>query len=295
MKDIRLRDLPSFCRTTDTSEIMFNFCIDSVELAHEASSVIIQTFGALEQEILDTLSTNYKLPNLYSIGPLELLLNPLPEDPIKPMQYNLWKENTECLKWLDTQNPNSVMYVNFGSVTVLTPQQVVELGWGLANSNCPFLWVIRRDLVIGESACLSDEFLAEIRERSVIIDWCPQEDVLNHPSVGGFLTHCGWNSILESLSSGVPMLCYPFFAEQQTNCWLICSKLGVGLEIDNDVKRGQVEELVRELMEKEKGKEMKSKAMEWKRLAEEATSPQGSSSINLDKLVSQVLLKNIDA
>ena len=75
----------------------------------------------------------------------------------------------------------------------------------------------------------------------------------------------------------------------------MCNELWVGLEIDNDVKRGQVEELVRELMEKEKGKEMKSKAMEWKRLAEEATSPQGSSSINLDKLVSQVLLKNIDA
>ena len=266
--------------------------MDIAESAHEASTVVIQSFDALEQECLDTLSTNYKLPNLYSIAPLQLLLNSLPEDLLNPIQYNLWKENSECLQWLDIQKPNSVIYVNFGSTMVLTPQEVVELGWGLANSNRPVLWVIRRDLIIGESACLSDEFLAEIKERSMIISWCPQEDVLNHRSIGGFLTHCGWNSMLESLSAGVPMLCYPFFAEQQTNCWLICHKLGVGLVIDNDVKRGQVEELVKELMEGEKGKEMKSKAKEWKRLAEEATSPQGSSSTNLDNLVSQVLLKN---
>ena len=86
------------------------------------------------------------------------------------------------------------------------------------------------------------------------------------------------------------MLCYPFFADQQTNCRFVCNEWDVGLEIDNDVKRDQVENLVRELMEKEKGKKMKSKAMEWKKLAEEATGAQGSSSMNFDNLVSQVLL-----
>ncbi|PON88038.1 UDP-glucuronosyl/UDP-glucosyltransferase [Trema orientale] len=289
MEGIRLRDLPSFCRTTDSKDVLFNFTMETAERASEASAVVIHTFDALEQHVLEALSS--QLPNLYAIGPFQLLLNRLPQDPLKPIQYSLWKEETESLNWLNNQNPNSVIYVNFGSITVLTEGQVIEFGWGLANSNHPILWVIRPDLVLGESASLPLEFLAETKERSLIISWAPQEEILNHPSVGGFLTHCGWNSIIESLSSGVPMLCYPFFAEQQTNCRFACNEWGVGLEIENDVKRDQVEKLVRELMEGEKGKKMKSKAMEWKKLAEEAASPQGSSSINLDNLVSRLVPK----
>lgn len=136
-----------------------------------------------------------KIPNLYTLGPLQLLLDTrVPEDPLKSIPYNLWKEDSECLKWLDAQKANSVIYVNFGSVIILTPQQVIDIGWGLANSNHPFLWVIRDDLVVGESAYLSKEFLDGIKGRSLIISWCSQEDVLNHLSVAGFLTHCGWNS-----------------------------------------------------------------------------------------------------
>ncbi|GMN27426.1 hypothetical protein TIFTF001_001638 [Ficus carica] len=287
-KGVRLRDLPSFWRITDSDDFLFNIFIEIVEKASEASAIVIHTFDAIERDLLDALSST--LPNMYAIGPLQLLLNRLTKDPLEPIQYSLWKEETECLEWLNTQKPNSVIYVNFGSITVFTPQQVIEFGWGLANSSHPFFWVIRPDLVIGESACLSPEFLAETKERSLIASWCPQEDVLNHPSIGGFLTHCGWNSIIESLSCGVPMLCYPFFGDQQTNCRFVCNEWDVGLEIDNDVKRGQVKTLVKELMEKEKGKKMKSKAMEWKKLAEEATGAQGSSSMNFDNLVSQVLL-----
>ena len=85
------------------------------------------------------------------------------------------------------------------------------------------------------------------------------------------------------------MLCWPFFADQQTNCWYTCNELGLGMEIDNDVKRDEVEKLVRELMEGDKGKAMKIKAMERKKLAEKATGPNGSSSINLDELVNLML------
>ncbi|KAH7848521.1 hypothetical protein Vadar_003916 [Vaccinium darrowii] len=133
--------------------------------------------------------------------------------------------------------------------------------------------------------------MAVTREKGFLASWCPQEEVLAHPSIGGFLTHCGWNSTLESISKGVPMVIWPFFAEQQTNCWCCCAKWGVGMEIDNDVKRDGVELLVTKLMDGEKGKEMKKRAMEWKKLAEDATeTPSGSSVLNLDKLVNQVLL-----
>ncbi|KAH0680169.1 hypothetical protein KY285_021197 [Solanum tuberosum] len=146
---------------------------------------------------------------------------------------------------------------------------------------------------MGDSAILPHEFLAETKERGLLGGWCPQEQVLSHPSIGGFLTHCGWNSTFESISYGVPMLCWPFFADQQTNSWFNCNRWGIGMEIDSNVKREVIEELVRELMVGEKGKEMKENALKWKKLAEKAiNSSDGSSYMNFDKLVSHVLLGN---
>ncbi|XP_015160957.1 7-deoxyloganetin glucosyltransferase-like [Solanum tuberosum] len=144
---------------------------------------------------------------------------------------------------------------------------------------------------MGDSTILPYEFLAETKERGLLSGWCLQEQVLSHASIGGFLGHCGWNSTFESISFGVPMLCWPFFADQQTNCWFSCNRWGVGIEIDSDVKREVIEEVVRELMIGEKGKEMKENALKWKNLAEKAiTSPTGSSYMNFDKLVREVLL-----
>ncbi|KAF3953034.1 hypothetical protein CMV_021475 [Castanea mollissima] len=288
MRDIRLRDLPSVVRTIDPNDVSFRFVIDAAERAPTALGIIVHTFNELEQEVLHALSTMF--PYVYAIGPLEPLLNHLSNDHLESIGYGLWKEETECLNWLNSKEPNSVIYVSFGSVAVMTPSQLVEIGWGLANSKHPFLWIIRPDLVEGGSTILSLEFQEEIKERGLITSWCPQEEVLNHPSIGGFLTHSGWNSTIESVCAGVPMLCLPFFYDQQTNCKYTCNEWAIGMEIDFDVKREEVEKMVRELLEGDRGKKMKKKAMEWKKLAEEATCPLGSSSINLKNLVSEVLL-----
>ncbi|GMP46245.1 hypothetical protein CsSME_00014476 [Camellia sinensis var. sinensis] len=327
---------------------MFNLAMESAESASQASAFGLHTFNALEQDLLDALS--YMFPHIYTIGPLQLLLNQQVSPDLEPLGYNLWKEEPECLQWLDSKEPSSVIYVNFGSVTVMPLQHLIEFAWGLANSNhyflwvirpdlvigesvilapefeadtkergliagwCPqeevlnhpsvgfawglanskhyFLWVIRPDLVIGDSAILPPEFKADTKETGLIAGWCPQEEVLNHPSVGVFLTHSGWNSTIESLTAGVPMMCWPFFADQVTNCRYTCTEWEVGMEIDNNVKRDDVEKLIREFMEGEKGKKMKNKAMEWKNLAEKATGPDGSSTLNLDKLVNVLLSKN---
>ncbi|KAK4595127.1 hypothetical protein RGQ29_018762 [Quercus rubra] len=288
MRDIRLRDLPSFVRTIDPNDILFRCVIDVAERAPSASGIIVHTFNELEQEVLHALSTMF--PHVYAIGPLEPQLNHLSNDRLESIGYGLWKEETECLNWLNSKAPNSVMYVSFGSIIVMTLSQLVEIGWGLANSKHPFLWIIRPELVEGRSTILSLEFQEEIKERGLITSWCPQEEVLNHPSIGGFLTHSGWNSTIESVCAGVPMLCLPFFSDQQTNCKYTCNEWAIGMEIDFDVKRVKVEKMVRELLEGDDGKKMKKKAMEWKKLAEEATGPLGSSSINLKNLVSEVLL-----
>ncbi|XP_050384598.1 7-deoxyloganetin glucosyltransferase-like [Argentina anserina] len=291
MKDIRLRDLPSFFQTTNPNDPLLNFCLEGTDIVHRASAVVLLTFDALEHDVLDAISSMIGWPPVYTIGPIELLLNQIPDDPLESVGYSLLKEENECLEWLKDRVPNSVVYVNFGSVAVLTPKQLVEFAWALANSKFHFLWVIRPDLVLGESAILPPEFVAETKERGLIATWCPQEELLHHPSVGGFLTHCGWNSTVESLTAGVPMLCWPVFGDQQTNCFYTCSKWGIGMEISNNVKRDEVEKLLRDLVEGEKGKKMKSKVMEWKKLAEEATAPEGSSFKNLDNLVNQVLLR----
>ncbi|KAF2320362.1 hypothetical protein GH714_027284 [Hevea brasiliensis] len=256
MKNIRLKDLPSFIRTTDPNEIMLNFVPNEISKVPRASALILNTFDALEQDVLDVLSSMF--PLVYSIGPLHELLSHQISDyheELANFGSNLWKVDSECIKWLDSQEPGSVVYVNFGSIAVMTPFQLAEFAWGLANSNKPFLWIARPDLVTGDSVVLSSEFVAETKERyssddafqltefawglanskkpflwitrtdlvtgdSVVLSsefvaetkrgillagWCPQEEVLTSIN-WRFLSHMGWNSTIESVSAGVPML-----------------------------------------------------------------------------------------
>ncbi|MFS7953161.1 putative 7-deoxyloganetin glucosyltransferase [Helianthus anomalus] len=285
MQGTRLKDMPTFLRSTNPDEFMVNFVIRDTTRAKNASAVILNTFEDLEHEVLNELSSIY--PSVFSVGPLHTIANDMVANDQNLLGSSLWKEDTQCLEWLDLKEANSVVYVNFGSITVMTPQQLVEFCWGLANSNQTFLWVIRPDLVSGDSPMLPPEFLEATNKRGLLTTWCPQQKVLNHPSIGGFLTHSGWNSTLESITSGVPMICWPFFAEQQTNCWYSCNKWGIGMEIDSDVHRKEVEKLVRTLMVEEKGKEMRKMAMDWKKKAESS-----SSLLNIDNLINQVLLQS---
>ncbi|CAN0853398.1 7-deoxyloganetin glucosyltransferase [Linum grandiflorum] len=291
-KNIRLKDLPTFLRTADPNDMMLNYVLETNPRIYEGSAVLLNTFDPLEHECLAVLSTAF--PNVLTIGPLNLLIHEqaTKEDKsLKNLNTSLWTEQPYCLDWLDSKEPNSVLYVNFGSITVLSPDQLKEFAWGLAKSGKPFLWVVRPDLVEGDSAIMPSEFLEETKDRGMLVGWCAQEQVLKHPSVGGFLSHMGWNSTLESLSYGVPMICWPFFADQQTSCFYACEEWGVGMEIDPEVKRGEVGNLVKELMDGEKGKEMQRKAMEWKLKAEEATQPGGSSFRNVERLVEILLNK----
>ncbi|PON55385.1 UDP-glucuronosyl/UDP-glucosyltransferase [Parasponia andersonii] len=288
MKGMRLKDFPAFARVTDPNDIMFNFLRKEGERAREASAVVLNTFDALEHDVLESLSSI--LPRLvYTIGPLNLLAkNHIQDNDLKSLgSSSLWKEDPLCLKWLDTKQPNSVVYVNFGSVAVMTAEQLVEFAWGLANSNKNFLWVIRPDVIKGGAATVPPE----TKERGLLASWCPQEAVLNHPAIGGFLTHSGWNSTLESICGGVPVICWPIFAEQPTNCRYSCREWGIGMEIEGRVERGKVEMLVRELMDGDKGKEMKKRAMELKKLAHQASAgPNSPSLVHLDDLIDKVLL-----
>ncbi|KAL5992458.1 hypothetical protein ACLOJK_013377 [Asimina triloba] len=292
MPGICLKDLPSTVRPTDFDDKIHNFCLRVATQKSISSSLhIIDTLEALDHEILDAAEQKFQLPRPYAVGPLFGLYEQISVgcSRLNSVRSNLWEEENECLEWLENSKDGSVVYVNFGSIAVLTPDQLKEFSWGLANSNYPFVWIIRPDLVSGESALLEEEFVEEIRGRGTFASWCPQKQVLAHPSVGGFLTHCGWNSMSESIYHGVPMLCWPYYGDQQPNCRQACNVLGVGMEIDNQVTREKVEGAIKELMEGAKGKEMRTNAAKWKEESRKATRPGGSSHGNFERIVYDLL------
>ncbi|KAM3317401.1 hypothetical protein ACQJBY_035201 [Aegilops geniculata] len=282
LRNMRFRDFPSFIRSPAPDDYMLHFVLGIAERAVGASAMIINTFGDLEEEAVAAMEA-LGLPKVYTIGPLPLLA------PSSTISMSLWKQQEECLPWLDDKEPGSVVYANFGSITVMTNEQLVEFAWGLAKSGRHFLWIIRPDLAKGDTAVLPSEFSVETAERGLVASWCPQQQVLNHPAVGAFLTHSGWNSTLESMCGGVPVISWPFFGDQQTNCRYQCNEWGVGMEIDSDVRRDAVANLITEVMEGESGKVMKKKAQEWREKAVRATKPGGSSHRNFDALIRDVL------
>ncbi|KAL9276475.1 hypothetical protein ACSQ67_025977 [Phaseolus vulgaris] len=292
MKNIRLKDIPSFIRVTTLDDIMFDFLGSEARNCLRSSSIIINTFQDLDGEALDALRE--KNPNIYTIGPLDLLGRHFPEKEkgFVSVGSSLWKNDSNCLTWLDKWEPNSVIYVNYGSITIMSNHHLKEFAWGLANSKLPFLWIKRVDIVADDSATLPQDFFDEIKDRGYITSWCMQEQVLSHPSVGVFLTHSGWNSTLESISAGVPMICWPFFAEQQTNSRYVSANWGIGMEVNHDVKREEITKLVTEMLKGEKGMQMRQKSLEWKKKAIRATDIGGSSYNNFYKLMKEVFHHN---
>jgi UDP:flavonoid glycosyltransferase YjiC (YdhE family) len=199
---------------------------------------------------------------------------------------SLWKQDTEYVPWLDAQKPGSVVYVNFGSHTVLTPEQMAEFAWGLAAAGYPFLWAVRE---AGLLAGLPPNFLLEVSGRCRLTTWCAQEHVLRHRAVGCFLTHNGWNSTCESIAAGVPMVCWPGFADQYTNSKYACEVWRVGARLDDEVRREQVARRVREVMRGENG--VWGSAEMWKAKGEEAVSAGGTSYGNMQRMVKALSIK----
>ncbi|KAL4559677.1 hypothetical protein LXL04_031820 [Taraxacum kok-saghyz] len=271
MEGTRLRDLPERVLVTDSDDPTYNYMLEAARAADKVSHMIIHTFDELEAALVKELKSIF--PNIYTIGPLQLLLNQTTKtESSSSNNYSLWKGKPEYIEWLGSKEPNSVVCVNFGSAVVMSLQDLLEFGWGLVNSNQYFLWIFRTGLVDGGWDVLPLDFMEAVETRGYIGSWrCSREEVLNHPSVGGFLTHGGWGSVIESLSAGVPMLCWPVSHDQRINCRQMCVNWEVGMEIDMNVNKVEVEKLVRSLIDGFEGKQMKKKAMEWMKMAKLAT------------------------
>ncbi|XP_057443563.1 UDP-glycosyltransferase 83A1 [Lotus japonicus] len=180
-------------------------------------------------------STHELEPAAFSLAPEITPIGPvLSRNQFKHSAGNFWPQELSCLKWLDQQPPNSVIYVAFGSFTTFDPTQFQELCLGLELSNRPFLWVVQPDIIEGTKNAYPEGFEERMCKQGRMVNWAPQQRILSHSSVACFISHCGWNSTLESVSNGIPILCWPYFADQFLNRNYICDvwKVGLGLERD---------------------------------------------------------------
>lgn len=200
----------------------------------EYDGVIVNSFEGLETGCAEAYKAATGINNVWMVGPLSLLYRHVPSS-----SYAWNRGGTPeidagcCIEWLDSNQPRSVVYACFGSLSKLTKPQLVEIGLGLEISMNPFIWVVRHDAELEDDVWLSEfgERVKEERKGLVIRGWAPQLLILSHPSTGGFLTHCGWNSTLESISAGVPMMTLPLFAEQFHNEQLVVKGLGIGVNV----------------------------------------------------------------
>eukprot|EP00250_Pteridium_aquilinum_P008778 c18201_g1_i2 orf=191-1600(-) len=276
------------CLTFNATHFRYRFLVTIGEMMHQASAIIINTMEELEPEAIEALRAHKQV---YAVGPL-LLLSGRPTR----LDVNYWPEDDHCLPWLDSKPPSSVLYVSFGSVAFLPLPHFQHLALGLEASEQPFLWVVRPDSTeLPLEQALPDGFLARTKDRGLIISWGPQLLILSHPSIGGFFTHGGWNSIIENLCMvSVPMICWPHVAEQHLNRRLVADhwKVGVRLqhEADDGVTKEEIARVVRDLFHGKHGMELREASSKVGDLTKKAVTDEGSSQNNFEALYTLLTL-----
>lgn len=259
-----------------------------------SKGIIVNTFDSLEPHAIKAIADGACVPNslmppVYPIGPL-----------ITDAKDGA---SSECLAWLDAQPSRSVVFLCFGSKGTFSEAQLEKIACGLERSNQRFLWVVKspQGLITEPNleVLLPEGFVERTKERGLVVkSWAPQNAILSHESVGGFVTHCGWNSVLEAVSYGVPMVAWPLYAEQHTNAVVLVEemKLAIPINMGTSSKEGEgekeglvsseeVEMTVRQLMELEEGKVLRKRSLEMRAMARAGWTSGGTSFTAFSKLV----------
>ncbi|XP_059652916.1 scopoletin glucosyltransferase-like [Cornus florida] len=281
----------------DDNKSDFTKLIDVVIKTEMTSfGVVVNSFYELEPGYADHYSRVLGR-KVWHVGPVSLCNREVEHKAQRGKETSIDKH--ECLKWLDSKKPNSVIYACFGSLANFAASQLHELAMGLEASGQEFIWVVRKsekeeDLV----DWLPEGFEERTKGKGLMIrGWAPQVLILDHEAVGGFVTHCGWNSTLEGVSAGVPMVTWPVFAEQFFNEKLLTEilRIGVGVgsqqlnrEASDGVKWEAIEMAVKEVMVGEEAEERRRRARTLKEMAWKAVDEGGSSYIDLDDLIKEL-------
>ncbi|CAJ1862811.1 unnamed protein product [Sphenostylis stenocarpa] len=280
---LRVKDLPLV--KTEEPEKYYELLHNFVKETKGSLGVIWNSFEELESPALTKLGKEFSIP-MFPIGPFHKYF------PSSSSSSSLISQDQTSITWLDTHKHNSVVYVSFGSLAAMTETEFLEIAWGLANSKHPFLCVVRPGLIKGSEwlEALPSGFVENLEGRGLFVKWAPQLEVLAHSAVGAFWTHNGWNSTMESICEGVPMICMPFFTDQKVNARYVSHVWRVGLQLDERIERGEIERSIRRLMDPNvEGKEIRDRALKLKEEAKICLQQGGSSSSSLEDLLTYIL------
>lgn len=253
-------------------------CISKVPKAH---CLLFTSFYEFEPQMMETLKLEFPFP-IYPIGPAI----PYFELQKEPQVAN--NDGSNYQQWLDSQPADSVLYISLGSFLSVSASQMDEIASGLQNSGIRFLWVAR-----GEAPRLKKQ----CGEKGLVVPWCEQLKVLCHSSVGGFWSHCGWNSTLEAVFAGIPMLTFPLFLDQNPNSTLIVDDWKIGCRVKRTkvgtetlIVKEEISEIVQRFMDlsSSEGKQMRDRAKELKEICHRAIGEGGSSHRNLDEFIRSI-------
>ncbi|MCO5585946.1 hypothetical protein L7F22_039881 [Adiantum nelumboides] len=284
---------PTLLHIDGISDQRFATMRDQLTILPNCQGVIVNSFEELEKDAYKALQEELPFPVSF-VGPL-IPSAFLGDGDAKDMSVgaSLLEEKIECIEWLDGQKKQSVLYVSFGSLFHPSSEDLESIAKGIRESKQPFLWVIRpKSSLMDVAEILPKGFLDDTKEYGLIIPWAPQVQVLSHPSVGAFLTHSGWNSTLESVSMGVPMIPCPIKSDQPTNCTFVCEVWKIGMALkrhkDGTIRSLDVERVVKTVLQQEDGKEMRKRATELQEAARRATRAQGSSCMQMEQFIQLV-------
>ncbi|XP_059450371.1 anthocyanidin 3-O-glucosyltransferase 2-like [Corylus avellana] len=269
----------------------------------EANGILVNSFHELESHAFSSFLAD-GIPPVYGVGPLINLKGEINSEANEA-------EHEKIRKWLDDQPPSSVVFLCFGSLGSFSAPQLKETALALERSGHRFIWSVRLESPPGEKvAAPSDSpnleevlpvgFLERTREIGMICGWAPQVEVLAHKAIGGFVSHCGWNSILESLWHGVPIAAWPIYAEQQINSFQMVRDLGLAVELKMDYRRGgevvaaeEIEKAVKCLMDGES--EVRKRVKEMSEKSRKAVVNGGSSFASIGRLIESMLGNNVES
>ncbi|XP_015874615.3 UDP-glycosyltransferase 87A2 [Ziziphus jujuba] len=277
-------DLPIFIAGINPQ--VLQHILDTFSRLPKAQCLTFPSTYELEHQIIDALRAEFSIP-IYTIGPVIPYFQV--EDKLSPSTHQA--DPLNYIEWLDCQPPNSVLYISFGSFMPVCSAQMDEMAAGLKKSEVRFLWVAR-----GETERLKEECGGD---KGLVVPWCEQLRVLCHDSVGGFLSHCGWNSIQEGIFGGVPFLALPLNIEQRSNANLAVEDWKVGWRVKKDVdnvgkglvKREEIADLVKGFMDfkSDEGKEMRGRVRELQKISHDAIAQgTGSSEANINAFIRDV-------
>ncbi|XP_073065716.1 gallate 1-beta-glucosyltransferase 84A24-like [Primulina eburnea] len=292
---LRYDEIPSFLHPSTPYPFLRRAILGQFKNLTKPFCILMDTFEELEHEIVEHMSKNCR--PIKTIGPLFKELDTPPTSSNATIRVDFLTADN-CTEFLDSKPVGTVVYISFGSVVYLTQEQVDEIAYGLLSSGVSFLWVLKPPGPESgrQPHVLPEGFMEKAGDQGKIVQWSPQEEVLAHHSTACFVTHCGWNSTMEALASGVPVVAFPQWGDQVTDAKFLVDVFKVGIRLcrgeaeGNIVNRDEVERCLREATGGgPKAAEMKKNALKWKKAAAEAVAEGGTSHRNMQDFVDEIV------